>query len=241
MMKRWLVLSLLGMIVFGIQSPSYASITEIDSYIEAIVKMQPGSTKREVLQDARQIADIQHRSVEDVLKQIYQECAADVKKGKEEMKVLGDSDGDRFLVPSKKGNIYYTASYTNGVNHGHVGMYYTSNDIVESTPDKKGVGTVIAKKRRVYKGAVIQSVSTTTPKKNAAADWAYNRVGKDGYSYNFATNRLTSHYGDKNCSKLLWSAFVLKSGLDVDKDRGYGVYPRDMRDSNLTTTIQTIK
>jgi uncharacterized protein YycO len=241
MMKRWLVLSLLGMIVFGIQSPSYASITEIDSYIEAIVKMQPGSTKREVLQDARQIANIQHRSVEDVLKQIYQECAADVKKGKEEMKVLGDSDGDRFLVPSKKGNIYYTASYTGGVDHGHVGMYYTSNDIVESTPDKKGVGTVIAKKRRVYKGAVIQSVNTTTHKKNAAADWAYNRVGKDGYSYNFTTNRLTSHYGDKNCSKLLWSAFVLKSGLDVDKDQGYGVYPRDMRDSNLTTTIQTIK
>jgi uncharacterized protein YycO len=239
-MKRWLV-PLLGAIVFSIQSPSYASTVETDPYVEKIVKMQPGSTKEEVLQDARQVANIQHRSVEDVLKQIYQECLTDVKKGEEELKALGDSDGDRFLVNSKKGNIYYTDSYTSGINHGHVGMYYKADGIVEATPDKKGVGTVKAKNRKVYKGAVIQSVSTTTSRKNAVADWAYNRVGKDGYSYNFATNRLTDHYGDKNCSKLLWSAFLLKSGLDIDKDLGYGVYPRDMRDSKFTTTIHTIK
>jgi uncharacterized protein YycO len=241
--KRWLVLSLLGgMLVFGIPFPSYASATKMEPYVEEIVKMQPGSTKEEVLQDAKQIANMQNRSVEDVLKQIYQECSADIKKGEEEMReIFGDSDGDRYLVSSKKGNIYYTDSYTGGINHGHVGMYYKADGIVEATPDKKGVGTVKATKRKVYKGAVIQSVSTSTSRKNAAADWAYNRVGKDGYSYNFTTNRLTGHYGDKNCSKLLWSAFLLKSGLDIDKDLGYGVYPRDMRDSNLTTTIKMIR
>ncbi|WP_269775391.1 hypothetical protein [Bacillus siamensis] len=71
--------------------------------------------------------------------------------------------------------------------------------------------------------------------------WGYSRVGKDGYSYNFATNRKSSHYGDKNCSKLLWSAFKLKAGIDMDKDKdkGLGVYPRDIRDSNYTKTIKT--
>ncbi len=46
-------------------------------------------------------------------------------------------------------------------------------------------------------------------------------------------------HSDKNCSKLLWSAFKLKAGIDMDKDKGLGVYPRDIRDSNYTKTIKT--
>jgi uncharacterized protein YycO len=226
----------------GVHTPLHAAPTRANMYVDQVVQMQPGSTEEEILKDARQVAKMQNRSVEDVLKQINRELAADVKKGEEEMaSILSDSDGNRFLVPSKKGNIYYTASYTGGVNHGHVGIYYTDKIIVESTPEKKGVKSIGYKDRKVWAGAVIQSVSTTTKKKQAAANWAYSRVGKDGYSYNFATNRLTGHYGDKNCSKLLWSSFILKAKIDVDKDKGTGVYPRDMRDSPLTVTIKTIK
>lgn len=74
--------------------------------------------------------------------------------------------------------------------------------------------------------------------KNDAAWWAKDRVGKDGYSYNFVTNRSTDHYGDKNCSKLIWSAYQINGGLDLDKDGGLGVYPRDVRDAKQTTIIR---
>lgn len=45
----------------------------------------------------------------------------------------------------------------------------------------------------------------------------------------------------KNCSKLVWSAYILKADIDIDKDKGAGVYPKDIRDSNYTHTYKTIK
>ncbi|WP_286163778.1 YiiX/YebB-like N1pC/P60 family cysteine hydrolase [Bacillus sp. AFS088145] len=139
-----------------------------------------------------------------------------------------------------KGQIYYTASETAYLNHGHVGMYYNAETVVESVP-KKGVRTLDYENRKVDKGdAQVRSVNTTTAKRNAAADWARSRVGKDDYSYNFATNRKTDHTGDKNCAKLVWSAYKLKSGLDLDIDKGSGVYPRDIRDAKDTTLVRKI-
>ena len=74
-----------------------------------------------------------------------------------------------------------------------------------------------------------------------AAYWANSRLGKDKYSANFATNRKTGHTGAKNCSKLVWSAYLLKSGLDIDSDKGAGVYPRNIRNSGYTVSYKTLK
>lgn len=88
---------------------------------------------------------------------------------------------------------------------------------------------------------MVKSVNTTWQNKNDAAWRAKDRVGKDGYSYNFATNRNTTHYGAKNCSKLIWSAYKLNSGgLDLDKDGGAGVYPRDVHDAKQTSVVRYI-
>jgi hypothetical protein len=51
----------------------------------------------------------------------------------------------------------------------------------------------------------------------------------------------TGHVGAKNCSKLVWSAYLLKSGLDIDSDKGAGVYPRDIRNSSYTVSYKTLK
>jgi len=61
---------------------------------------------------------------------------------------------------------------------------------------------------------------------------------KDGYSFNFATNRTTGHYGNKNCSKLIWSAFKFKAKIDINKNGGLRVYPRDVRDSGYTKFVR---
>lgn len=119
------------------------------------------------------------------------------------MKAMGGNSGSVKVGYSKKGNFYYTASETAYMNHGHVGLFMTSSKIVESVP-KKGVRIILASKRKVDEGkAVIKSISTSKKKRDAAVKWAVSRAGKDGYSYNFATNRYTSHNGAKNCSKLI--------------------------------------
>jgi uncharacterized protein YycO len=241
-MKKWILCGLSSLVVWGMHTPSYAASPETYPYVKEIIAMQPGSSQEEVIADARQVAEIEQIDVEEVLKQMQQELAADVKKGEEEMKrkLYSGSDGRKPLPASEKGNVFYTDAYSSGMNHGHVGIYYTGTDIVESTAGE-GVRKTTIKKVKVYKGAVIQSVKTSEGKKHAAADWAQSRVGQDGYSYNFANNRRTGHYGDKNCSKLVWSSFILKADLDVDKDKGRGVYPRDIRDSSLTVTVKTIQ
>jgi uncharacterized protein YycO len=240
-MKKSLFCLLIGGLVVGVHTPLYAAPTEMNSYVNEIVHMQPGSTPQEVLQDAKYVAKLQHKDVEEVLQEIHKELAADVKKGQEEKSrhLQGGKGKKRWLVKSVKGNIFYSDSETGTINHGHVGIYYKEDLIVESMP-KLGVRKLEAKQKEVSPGAVIKSVNTSDKKRGAAADWAFSRIGKDGYSNNFATNRLTDHYGNKNCSKLVWSSFILKAGLDVDKDGGTGVYPRDIRDSSLTKIVKTI-
>ncbi len=57
---------------------------------------------------------------------------------------------------------------------------------------------------------------------------------------NFANYRNTGHSGAKNRSKLIWSAFQLHGGLDLDVDKGFGVYPRDVRDDTQTSFLRQI-
>ena len=119
-------------------------------------------------------------------------------------------------------------------------MIYNSQTIVESI-SSAGVRKISIKKKKVdNKGAVLKNVEISSSKRKAAAEWAYSRVGKDGYSTNFVTNRKTSYYGNKNCSKLVWSAYKLKAKIDLDDDGGTGVYPRDVRDAKETKFVANI-
>ena len=73
----------------------------------------------------------------------------------------GASGGNVKVGNSNMGDFYYTGSTTAYMNHGHVGMYYSKDLIVESVPDK-GVRTIATNKRLVDKGdAVVKSVNTS--------------------------------------------------------------------------------
>lgn len=211
-------------------------------YAEEIAALQPGTTPEEVIQSAKQLAKQENVKTEAILKQFYQEITADKAEGdkiaKKSYSTMGGSSGSKKLPKSSKGNIYYTNSYTAYYNHGHVGMYSAADKIVESVPGD-GVRQIAYNARDVEDNSIVQSVSVTSSQKTAAADWAVSKVG-DAYSFNFINNRNTGHDGAKNCSKLLWSAFLLKAGIDVDSNGGAGVYPRDITSSSYTTTIATI-
>lgn len=230
----------LSVAVTGLGGEAVAKKKELP-YVQEILTIQQGMTEKELVSTAKAYAKQYGLSVEDSLEQFYDELAADKQEGDElagEVSVLGGSSGSRILPVSEKGNIYYTNSYTAFYNHGHVGMYSASNRIVEAVPDA-GVRTIAYNARNVEPNSFVQRVNVSSTQKSNAANWALERVG-ESYSYNFVNNRNTSHYGDKNCSKLLWSAFMLKAGIDLDANGGAGVYPRDITASSYTTTVITI-
>jgi uncharacterized protein YycO len=51
---------------------------------------------------------------------------------------------------------------------------------------------------------------------------------------------LIANYRNKNCSKLVWSAYKLKAKINLDDDGGTGVYPRDVRDAKETKFVTNI-
>ncbi|MBY0596507.1 hypothetical protein [Bacillus bingmayongensis] len=245
-MKKLHALALtMGLMTSAVVVPT-ATFAESDDlpYLNEIKKMQPDLSTSELISSINEMAKNTGNTKEAITKQIYKELKADEAQGKKEankkINTLGGSGGTVSVGNSNMGDFFYTGSYTAYLNHGHVGMYYNSNTIVESVPGD-GVRTLSTTARKVDKGdAVVKSVNTTWQNKNDAAWWVKSRVGKDGYSYNFATNRTTGHYGAKNCSKLIWSAYQLNGGLDLDKDGGAGVYPRDVRDAKQTSVVRNI-
>ncbi|MER2263049.1 MAG: hypothetical protein ABS934_13640 [Psychrobacillus sp.] len=212
------------------------------SYLDEISSLQPDVSTEEMMASVQEIAKNTGETEEQILEQIYKELKTDQAQGLAEAKsnhTQGASGGTVSVGNSTKGNFYYTPSQTAYLDHGHVGLYYTSTTIVESVPST-GVRTISTTARKVdSSGALVKSVSTTSTNRNNAANWAYTQVGQS-YSYNFATNRSTGHNGAKNCSKLIWSAYKLNGNLDLDDDGGLGVYPRDVRDAPGTTLVRNI-
>lgn len=240
MKKTILSLSLTTAMLF-----SQAGSANANSDVDQILKLQPDISRQELLQDVQMIASNTGQPEQIILEQIYTELKNNQDNGKKEKIALSDrstyggSGGTISVGSSTKGNFYYTPSETAYLDHGHVGMYYTSTTIVESVPSA-GVRTISTTARKVdSSGAMVKSVTTSTTNRNNAANWANSQVG-ESYSYNFATNRLTSHTGAKNCSKLIWSAYKQNGSLDLDVDGGLGVYPRDVRDAKGTVLVRNI-
>lgn len=210
----------------------------LENNYEELYKLQPGITMEEVKETVKVYAEdtglTELEATELILKELNEQIEADRKESAEYSLQGGSSGNKKLPLATKKGDIFYTPSSTLGIPHGHNGIYYARDSIVESIPST-GVRQINYRDRNVEAGAVVQEVRTTAENRSNAADWAQSRVG-DSYSYNFATNRKTGHYGAKNCSKLLWSAFKLKADIDIDANGGAGVYPKDIRDSSYTTT-----
>ncbi len=251
-MKKFVSVVTLLVIVMLVASPSLAASVHLDpkevkydDYVAELVQKQPGITTEEVKEAIALAAEETQKSEMVIAKQALNELNQAIKQENSEkdtsFSVMGGSSGAYKLEPARnKGDLFYTPSSTLGIQHGHNGIYHTTTNIVESIPDT-GVRKIKYNARNVEKDAVMQSVQSSQTNRDKAADWANSRVGVDAYSYNFATNRHTSKYGDKNCSKLIWSAYMLEANIDLDKNQGFGVYPTDIRDSSYTVTYNTIQ
>ena len=147
---------------------------------------------------------------------------------------------DTLDEPKYNGDIFYIPASTLGIEHGHVGIYYSSSTIVEADYEE-GVRSLPRKKKEVTSGSKIFTLSNVSVAwSNDASNWAYSRIG-DKYSLNFATNRYTGHYGPKNCSKLVWSAYKIEAKIDLDSNGGAGVYPNDILNYKYSRVYRTYR
>lgn len=233
-----IVLSVLMTSEIGI--PTYAfSNTNMDE----ILSSMPGVTSEELKNSIKESAKLLGKSEEEILEQMIrelrnqQDLAEKEKKSIQQKKIdskLKKSLGKQLLSesytlgPAKyNGDVFYEPASTFSIEYGHVGIYWTADTIVESLPST-GVRSISRNSKSVESGSKIFTFSgVNADVQNVASNWAYGRIG-DPYSYNFATNRLTDSYGAKNCSKLVWAAYKETAGLDIDKDGGLGVYPKDI-------------
>lgn len=149
----------------------------------------------------------------------------------------GGDGGVYQLDTSRKGTFFYQPASTLFVNHGHIGMYYTTTTIIEAANPDDGVRSVSVADRKVESGSRIMTTSlTSAAQDSAAADWAYSKNGRD-YNSNFFFSRSCGG-SSYNCSQLVWCAFKQVAGIDLDKDYGFGVYPVDIRDHNSVYDIR---
>lgn len=209
--------------------------------LERILDVYPYVTKEQLVSDIEYASQVTKLPHDVIASQMYDELFAKKPALQNKITVLGGKGNGAYqLASSSKGNVFFETASTAGIPHGHVGIYYTTDYIVESVPGS-GVRKVKLIDKRVDSGSKILTPKpqyASASAREQAADWAHGRIG-ESYSYNFATNRATSCVGDKNCSKLVWCAFKEKAKIDIDKDGGLGVYPVDIRDSPMFLTLKS--
>lgn len=246
-MKK-IFISALTISLLAVNSLSVSASTKT----EEILSLMPGVTSEELEQsinDAASSQNISKEEVEDkILNEIKLQKALDRKEklassSRLNVRAAASSDNNPASIYTldasrNVGDIFYEPSTTANIEHGHVGIYYTTNTIVESMPSS-GVRSLSRLNKKVAKGSKIFTLDGVSQSvKNGASSWAWSQIGCK-YSYNFATNRLTSMSGDKNCSKLVWSAYKNAGNLDIDSNKGFGVYPKDILNYKASRVYKT--
>ena len=121
---------------------------------------------------------------------------------------------------------------------GHAGLFddrfyssiYSYAVISANVSPQDGVQREQCLKYRAYDRAYALWVPSAVTHAVQARNWAYGKMGKP-YSLAAAKTDLRSFY----CSKLCWGAWKYTSGLDLDADGGYWVWPVDLINSRYTT------
>ncbi|MBN3524870.1 YiiX/YebB-like N1pC/P60 family cysteine hydrolase [Paenibacillus apiarius] len=229
-----------ALILFVLVLPSPISALGQDDILDRILELYPNVTKEQLASDIEYASNVTKQSSDAIARQMYEELRLKMPEPQMSVRSADKGSGIYPLASSSKGDVFFETAATIGIPHGHVGIYYTPDYIVESVPST-GVRKVKLIDKRVDPGSKIITLKkeyASTTARSQAADWANSRLG-DSYSYNFAANRLTSCSGDKNCSKLVWCAYKEKANIDIDMDGGLGVYPLDIRDSSMFITLKS--
>jgi len=197
--------------------------------------LNPGSAPQQIIDEAIRLADEVARSVADVIA----DGLIEARDAKFKSDGIGNSaPGQEIALPTPRGpgDIFYSRATTATANHGHNGIFVTMSHTVEAG-DQSGVAmhdTVVAGGRKMLSPEMFW-VNTSAGVRQNAVDFALSKVGLD-YNYQFWSNKVVNAVA-YNCSQLIWAAYYEASGMSVDLDsnKGTGVYPLDIRASSKVT------
>ncbi len=230
--------------VFAGATPALAAGPEDPAEVmRELVALNPGATEAQLRAAAEEAARESGLSTEETLLRALEEARASVEAASaaEVESAPRSSGGGTVNLGRAKhvGDIFVSPSATLFVQHGHTGIYHSPTKFVEARGAGYRSRSVDARTYQVGRGAVKQSVSVSTAKRNAAASHAYNRLRGKEYNMNFMFNKSTTG-AQMNCSQLVWAAYKAGAGIDLDSNGGGGVYPYDIKNSPLTRTYQTL-
>lgn len=233
---------MLAVTTVSLGGPLPASAAPTEDKLSTLLSFNPGSTESEVMDTLLLQAHEEGSTIEAVLDEAYQEVVDAYGPGvNANYSVMsGSIVMDKSLtVAQRKGDVFYSDSNKYVVNHGHTGIYSGTHTITEAPGQGWQSRNTNYKNVAVASGAVMMRVETSQTKRNAAGHYAYHSLKGKNYDSNFWNSRK-SNWTDMNCSKLVWAAYW-KQNIDIDANKGYGVYPIDIKNSKLTVTYKTIR
>ena len=136
----------------------------------------------------------------------------------------------------RAGDVFVHSSKTAGFDHGHTGIY-TKRRTVAEAPGKghKSRRTNVRNKTVPSGKTFLYRIGKSAKRRSAAITQVRKYYLRKPYDLNFFGNRSNGS-SKLNCSELVWRAFRWSKykRIDVDGNKGWGVYPRDIQDSGWT-------
>jgi uncharacterized protein YycO len=210
--------------------------------LDRIAELNPGVDTNTLRAELRKAAAQSGTAYDTLLAEVLAEAehSAERASGDGQFSIMKEGDGTVYLGSGqRKGDLFVSPASTMFVEHGHIGIYYSTTVIVEAPGNCCLSRSISASSRLVGEGSVKQYVDTTQANRDAAANHSYNNFRGRAYDNSFWNNRSNGD-GKLNCSELVWLAYLRTMGLDLDANGGWGVYPYDIRNHSRTVTYATL-
>lgn len=216
---------------------------------EQLLQLNPGVTRSEL----QQAADAQRKgtgkSRDSYYAQVLKEARASAARANggatHGAGLIAHSSGGSIKrtlnlgAAREAGDLFVAPAATGFVKHGHTGIFSSKSTFVHAPGLNKKSGTVRAATFKVSKNTFKMEVRTTSKKRKAAGKYAFDKLRSKAYNPNFAINRNPTGR-DMNCSQLVWAAYKQAAKIDIDFNKGQGVYPYDFVLSKLTKTYKIL-
>lgn len=229
--KAIVCLTILSLNVSVHLSVSANDLTNKEKLI-AIQKVMYESTIEDLMTEVEDIAVSEGLNYSTALEKVYQETIAEEKEWSQSDNAISGGSvlvKHAYTTPpaAEIGDIYFTQATTYKYSHGHVGMYHYSDNIVQAPGKGKLSNIKHRSESNIVKGySIIGRVMTTLTNRRASANYAKTYYVNKPYDENFLNNKKVT--SKLNCSGLVWFAYKKGASLNLDKDGGRGVYPRDI-------------
>lgn len=120
-----------------------------------------------------------------------------------------------------------------------MGIYYLNNVVIEAPGGDKLSRRTGIENRKICPTGHKMAANVSPSQRGATANYAGQQLLNRPYQSNFAFNR-NGDTGKLNCSELVWLAFQRVANIDMDKDGGPGVYPKDILFSERVRIYENI-